>query len=59
MTRESTKLCESCRGSGVKDTGPKFAGDIDDRDVPYATPAPTCQSCGGRGRVSLGGEKLS
>jgi hypothetical protein len=52
--RRLTKLCESCRGTGTKDTGPRFAGDDDERDVPYATPAPECPACEGRGRVLLG-----
>lgn len=52
--RGATKLCEACRGSGVEDTSPRFAGDVDERDVPYATPAPRCQVCGGKGRVPLG-----
>lgn len=52
--RRLTKLCESCRGTGVEDTGPRYAGDVDERDVPYATPAPECRACEGRGRVLLG-----
>ena len=51
---DKTKLCESCRGTGIEDTGPKFAGDIDERDVPYATPASRCEACDGKGRVPLG-----
>ena len=52
--RRLTKLCESCRGSGTEDTGPRFAGDVDERDVPYAVPSSKCSTCKGRGRVLLG-----
>ena len=51
---EATKLCEVCRGTGVKDAGLRFAGDVDERDVPYATPTEKCSGCDGKGRVALG-----
>lgn len=53
-----TKLCESCRGRGTERTGPRFAGDDDELDVPFAAAAPTCEACDGRGRVGLDGTRL-
>jgi RecJ-like exonuclease len=55
---EATKLCEVCRGEGTDDREcrPRFAGDVDSRDVPYAVPTPKCRACDGKGRVPLGAQ---
>jgi hypothetical protein len=56
VTEDMTKLCENCRGKGTDDSEcrPRFAGDVDSRDVPFAAPTPKCSTCGGSGRVPLG-----
>jgi RecJ-like exonuclease len=55
---EATKLCEVFRGTGTYDSEcrPRFAGDVDSRDVPWAAPTPKCKACDGKGRVPLGAQ---